>query len=207
MVDQGVEAFTPDALMPSDTVSLDTIRMGRVARAHGLTGELEIRPDWPESRGLLDAEEVVLESADGQRELCKVTRSRQTPKGVLMLLVGIADRDAAEARRGYTVSVPRGALPALAEGEYYLCDLVGLGVFGAEGLVGHVVEIQMYPSVDAVIIQTPAGEWVEQPLLDEWVERVDFAAQRIVLASLGGLIEVPRGSRSADQSSIDSGKR
>jgi 16S rRNA processing protein RimM len=160
-----------------------------------LTGELEIRPDWPESRGLLDTEEVVLESADGQRELCKVTRSRQTPKGVLMLLAGIADRDAAEARRGYTVSVPRGALPTLADGEYYLCDLVGLSVFGAEGLVGTVVEVQMYPSVDAIVIETPAGDWVEQPLLDEWVGRVDLPAKRIVLTSLGGLIEVPRGAR------------
>jgi ribosomal 30S subunit maturation factor RimM len=95
----------------------------------------------------------------------------------------------------------------LAHGEYYLCDLVGLGVFGAEGLVGHVVEVQMYPSVDAVVIQTPAGEWVEQPLLDEWIEQVDLAAQRIVLSSLGGLIEVPRGARPADQSSTDSSKR
>ena len=193
--------------MPPDTSPHDTIRMGRVARAHGLTGELEVRPDWPESRGLLDAEEVVLESADGRRERCKVTRSRQTPKGVLMLLAGITDRDAAEARRGHTVSVPRGALPSLADGEYYLCDLVGLEVFGAEGLIGHVVEVQMYPSVDAVVIQTPAGEWVEQPLLDEWVEHVDLAARRIVLASLGGLIDVPRGARPADQPSTDSEKR
>ncbi len=193
--------------MPPDTSPPNTIRMGRVARAHGLAGEVEIRPDWPESRGLLDADEVVLESADGQRELCKVIRSRQTPKGVLMLLAGIADRDAAEARRGHTVSVTRGALPTLTDGEYYLCDLVGLGVFGAEGLVGHVVEVQMYPSVDAVVIQTPAGEWVEQPLLDEWIEQVDLAGQRIVLLSLGGLIEVPRGARPADQPSTDSGKR
>jgi 16S rRNA processing protein RimM len=169
----------------------DAIRIGRVIRAHGLLGELEVRPDWPDSRGLLDATEVVLESAAGERTLFKVARRRQTPKGTLILLTGIADRDAAEARRGQTVSVPREALPSLGEGEYYLSDLVGLAVSSADGPIGSVVEVQMYPSVDAIVIETPAGERVEQPLLDEWLERVDLVARQITLVSRDGLIEVP----------------
>lgn len=161
-------------------------------RAHGLVGELEVRPDWSDSRGLLDASQVVLESADGGRRLFEVTRARQTPKGTLMLLAGIADRDAAEALRGQTVNVPRDALPSLAEGEYYLCDLVGLSVSWAAGTIGKVVEVQMYPSVDAIVIETPTGDRLEQPLLDQWVERVDLRERTITLASQDGLIEVPR---------------
>jgi 16S rRNA processing protein RimM len=163
-------------------------------RAHGLVGELEVRPDWPDSRGLLDASRVVLESAEGHRAAFQVTRARQTPKGTLMLLAGVADRDAADALRGQTVSVPRDALPSLAEGEYYLCDLVGLSVSSAEGPIGKVVEVQMYPSVDAIVIETPTGERLEQPLLDQWVERVDLREARITLASQDGLIEIPRAA-------------
>lgn len=174
-----------------DRTPVDAIRIGRVVRAHGLLGELEVRPDWADSRGLLDASRVVLESADGRRESFEVTRARQTPKGTLMLLAGISDRDAAEALRGQTVSVPRAALPSLAEGEYYLCDLVGLSVCSAKGPIGSVVEVQMYPSVDAIVIETPTGERLEQPLLDQWVERVDLRERRITLASQDGLIEVP----------------
>lgn len=181
-------------MTPDDTTARDTIRIGRVMRAHGLGGELEVRPDWTDSRGLLDASQVVLESAEGRRQVFKVTRARQTPKGTLMLLDGIADRDAAEALRGQTVSVPRDTLPSLAEGEYYLCDLVGLSVCWAEGPIGEVVEIQMYPSVDAIVIETPTGERLEQPLLDQWVERVDLRERRITLVSPDGLIEVPRGA-------------
>jgi 16S rRNA processing protein RimM len=178
--------------MADDRTPSDTIRIGRVMRAHGLLGELEVRPDWSDSRGLLDASQVMLESAEGRRQSFGVTRARQTPKGTLMLLAGVSDRDAAEALRGQTVSVPRESLPSLAEGEYYLCDLVGLSVCGTDGPIGNVVEVQMYPSVDAIVIETPTGERLEQPLLDQWVERVELKERRITLASQDGLIEVPR---------------
>jgi 16S rRNA processing protein RimM len=109
----------------------------------------------------------------------------------LVRVEGVADRDAAEALAGATVSVLRSDLPPLAEGEYYLCDLVGLDVSGPAGAVGRVIEIQMYPSVDAIVIEGPSGERFEQPLLDQWLERVDVAGGGIQLSSLDGLLEVP----------------
>jgi 16S rRNA processing protein RimM len=166
-----------------------TIRVGRVARAHGVTGELEVRPDWAESRGLLGAKQVVLESDAGALEARVVRGSRRTPKGVLLSLEGIVDRDAAEALRGYTVRVSRDGLPRLAAGEYYLCDLVGASVNAPDGPVGTVVEVQMYPSVDAIVIETADGSFLEQPLLDEWITNVDVESARVELASRDGLIE------------------
>ena len=168
------------------------MRMGRIKRAHGIGGELEVRPDWEHSRGLLAAAEVVLEAESGALETFRVRASRQTPKGVLLRLEGIDDRDAAEARNGNVVRVAREALPELKDGEYYLCDLVGIRVESPEGPVGAVVEVQMYPSVDAVVIEAPDGSRFEQPLLDEWIARVDVPAGEIVLASREGLIEAPR---------------
>ncbi len=151
-----------------------------------------MRPDWEGSRGLLGATDVVLESESGALESFSVRSSRQTPKGVLLRLVGIEDRDAAEARRGNAVRIPREVLPSLKDGEYYLSDLVGAAVESPDGAVGTVVEVQMYPSVDAVVIEAPDGERFEQPLLDEWIARVDVNERRIALCSRDGLIEVPR---------------
>lgn len=175
-----------------------TLRMGRVTRAHGVNGELEVKPDWEHSRGLLAASEVMLESASGALETHRVRASRQTPKGLLLRLEGIDDRDAAEARAGNVVRVAREALPKLKEGEYYLCDLVGVRVASAEGVIGEVVEVQMYPSVDAVVIEAPGGDRFEQPLLDEWIARVDVGAREILLTSRDGLIEAPRGRSARD---------
>lgn len=169
-----------------------TIRIGRVTRAHGVTGELEVRPDWEHSRSLLEAREVVLEALSGELEAHAVRSVRQTPKGILVLLDGITDRDAAEARRGNSVRVSRDLLPSLATGEYYLCDLVGASVDCADGHVGVVTEIQMYPSVDSIVIEAPDGTRFEQPLLDEWIERVDVAQRQVALVSREGLIEEPK---------------
>jgi 16S rRNA processing protein RimM len=173
----------------------DTIRIGRVTRAHGVAGELEVRPDWEHSRGLLEAREVLLESESGEREARAVRSSRRTPKGVLLALEGIVDRDEAEARRGCAVLVRREELPSLADGEYYLCDLIGAQVECPEGPVGLVVEVQMYPSVDALVIEAADGVRFEQPLLDDWIARVEVKARRVVLVSRDGLIETGSKAR------------
>jgi 16S rRNA processing protein RimM len=112
----------------------------------------------------------------------------------LLSLDGIDDRDGAEARRGHAVRVRRELLPKLGDGEYYLCDLIGAEVDSPEGSVGRVVEVQMYPSVDAVVIEAEDGARYEQPLLDEWLARVDVAARRLSLASRDGLIEAPKAA-------------
>jgi 16S rRNA processing protein RimM len=165
------------------------MRIGYVVRAHGLRGELEMRLDWSDSRALSDAREILLTSREGVARPHIVQHARKTPKGIVVQLRGVQDRDAAEAQLGATVSVRRDALPPLAEGEYYLCDLVGLAVSTPEGVVGNVVDVQMYPSVDAIVIETPEGKRVEQPLLSEWIERVDLPGRHILLSSGAGLIE------------------
>jgi 16S rRNA processing protein RimM len=171
----------------------DILWVGYVAKAHGLTGEVEVRPDWAESSSLVEARQLVLEK-EQERRVLDVVRSRKTPKGILVLLAGVSDRTAAEGLRGYRVGVSRGELPGLAEGEYYLSDLVGLEVVGPEGRVGVVLEVQIYPSVDAIVIETTDGGKLEQPLLDEWISNVDLTGRTVVLSSLDGLIEVPRAS-------------
>ncbi len=183
----------------------DSLRIGRVARAHGLRGELEIRLDWSNSRALLDAERLILGLPDGRSELRTIAGTRQTPKGVLIRLEGVDDRDAAEARSGASVSVLRGDLPPLEAGEYYLCDLVGLAVSGPEGPLGRVIEIQMYPSVDAIVIEAPGGGRFEQPLLAEWLERVDVAGGVVTLRTLDGLLELPSVKADDEPAAPDEG--
>ncbi len=176
----------------------ELLRVGRVTRAHGLKGELEVRLDWADSNALLEAERVFLAVPGGKSELRGLAGARQTPKGVLIRVQGVADRTAADEWAGATLSVLRNELPPLAEGEYYLCDLQGLEVLGPDGALGRVVEVQMYPSVDAIVIEAPSGERFEQPLLPHWLSKVDVAAGTVVLSSLDGLLEQPReGERAA----------
>jgi 16S rRNA processing protein RimM len=182
----------------------EQIELGRVSRPHGLRGEIEVRLYWPESTALLEAETVVLSppgatGAEGAQRICRVRYARATPKGVLLCLHEVADRDAAEALKGWAVSLERTVMPPLEPGEYYLCDTVGADVLGPDGTrIGKVGALRLYPSVDALLIEREDGGQAEQPLVEHFVREVDVVQKRIVLASLEGLIEVSAAGAASD---------
>lgn len=165
--------------------------IGRVARAHGLKGELRVEPFFDGSDALEQVDELWLSRQPGSpdgAEAHTVEWARAVPKAYLVKLVGVAERNGAEALKGATVWVERSALPQTDDAEYYLVDLIGAKVSGPEGEIGTVVEIATHPSVDSVVIETPEGKRLEQPLVDDWIARVSVAEKRIELSTLDGLI-------------------
>jgi 16S rRNA processing protein RimM len=166
---------------------LKTLEIGFVERAHGLRGELRVRLHFIGSDALDDAERLTLCKGQRRQEF-EIVAQRRAAAAYLVQLTGVASREEAEKWRGATVEVERAALPPLEPGEYYLADLVGATVRDAEGEIGVVTDIAMHPTVDSVLITTPAGLVLEQPLVDAWLLSVDTAAQVIVLKSRDGLI-------------------
>jgi ribosomal 30S subunit maturation factor RimM len=61
-------------------------------------------------------------------------------------------------------------------------------VVGPEGEVGVVVEIATHPSVDALVIRTPDGRTLEQPLVPAFVARVSVSEKLVELSTLDGLL-------------------
>ena len=163
------------------------LEVGRVSKAHGITGELRIVPHWESSDALERVAELSL-TQDGKRRVFAIERVRAVPRAYLVKLNGVDDRNAAEALHGATVSVPRSALPELAPGEYYLIDLIGAKVKGPDGEIGEVTGIVSHPTVDVVVVRLTDGKSAEQVLSEPWLERVDVAAREIVLSSLDGLM-------------------
>ena len=114
---------------------------------------------------------------------------RRAGKGVLLALKGISTRDAAEQLAGARVCIDRDALPALPSDEYYLVDVIGCQVHGPAGPLGVVQSIATHPTVDALVIATPDGRVLEQPLDDHWIERVSIQERLVILRTLDGLID------------------
>lgn len=164
------------------------LEIGRVARAHGVKGELRIALHWEHSDSLEHVEQVTLRMRDSSERTYEVRGGRAVDRGFLLALAGVHDRDAAEALRGATVAVARSALPPLGEGEYYLCDLVGATVSSPDGFVGEVVEVRVHPSVDTLLVRVPDGGVFEQPLADPWIRAVDVVGRRVELTSADGLV-------------------
>jgi 16S rRNA processing protein RimM len=167
------------------------LAIGRVSRAHGLKGELRVDLFFDGSDALDQVDELWLsrqaETPVGA-ERHVIEEARPVPRAYLIRLTGVVERNAAEALKGSTVWVARSALPASDDSEYYLVDLIGARVTGPEGEIGTVVEIATHPSIDALVIKTPDGRTVEQPLVPDWIARVSVAEKLVELSTLEGLI-------------------
>jgi 16S rRNA processing protein RimM len=157
-----------------------------VARAHGLGGEVRVALHWEASRALFEAERVWLQTTRGW-QIFVVQGARKATKGVLLKLEGVDDRDAAEALRDACVFADRNELPPLEPGEFYLTDLVGAAVLAPDGPVGIVQSVEVHPTVDALVIRTEAGEQLQLPLVEPFIERVDVEAALVVLRNREGL--------------------
>ena len=102
--------------------------------------------------------------------------------GAIARFAGVDDRNAAEAMRGTALTVPRSAMPQLAEGEYYYADLIGLPCVSTLGEpLGTCVAVENFGAGDLLEIERPDGRRFMVPMKLEAVPEWDAA--RIVIAT------------------------
>lgn len=132
----------------------DRVTLAAIAGAHGIGGEVRLKL-FAEGVDSLARHKVVLV---GDREL--TLKSLKAGGGTpIARFAEIGDRTAAEGLRGQLVTVPRSALPALEEGEYYHADLIGLRCENAEGeLLGAVVSVENFGAGDILEIEKTGGK-------------------------------------------------
>jgi 16S rRNA processing protein RimM len=128
------------------------VTLAAIAGAHGVAGEVRLK--------LFGAGVSALSAHksfnDGALTLVKV---RDDGKGGgVARFAESASRADAERLRGTVLTVPRDALPPLADGEFYHADLLGLPVVTDAGnAVGSVLAIENFGATDIVeIVRDPA---------------------------------------------------
>lgn len=175
--DETARSGDGDGRTAGDPSSGKTILLGVITGPHGLRGEVRIRPFTDDPRGLERYRTLLA----GNRTLT-VTRVRAQPNGLIASFAEITDRTTAEQMRGVELSVPREALPAPEEGEFYQADLIGLTAVSPEGEeIGEVVAIPNYGSSDLLEIRTKAGRTHLVPFIDAAVPDVRQDEGRIVV--------------------------
>ena len=110
------------------------ILVGEIMGAFGVRGEVKIRSHTEPETAIFKYQPWLLRDARGGERMLDGVRGRSGAKGVVATLPGVEDRDAAEARRGAEIYVPREALPPPKPGEYYWVDLEGLRVETVGGM-------------------------------------------------------------------------
>ncbi len=150
--------------------------LAAVIGAHGVTGEVRLKL-FGEGVAALAAHKAL---NDGALTLAKVRADGKG--GAIARFAELADRAAAEALRGTLLTVPRSALPPLAEGEYYHADLIGLAAVSDAGEpVGTVVAVENFGAGDILEIQRADTTRFMVPMRADAVHEWD--ADRLVVAA------------------------
>ncbi len=153
--------------------------IGVVVGAQGLRGEVRIKPFTARPEAIAAYGPVTDET--GQRRF-EVTILGQGRAEVIARLSGVGDRDAAKALKGVRLCVPRAALPAPQEEEFYHADLIGLAAERADGSrAGRVAAVLDHGAGAYLEIVEESRRPLIVPFTRKAVPLVDLAAGRLVI--------------------------
>jgi 16S rRNA processing protein RimM len=199
-----------DASVPAGDASAPADRAGppdaflivaRVLRAHGTQGEVacEIVTEFPQrfqrtkrvflcpsaAGGRLEAPQGVSPRPFAVKQ-ARVTSHRGRAE-VIFSLEDVADRDAAEALRGWLVQVPESEAWKLPRGRYYWHQIVGLRVVTTDGdELGTVTEILETGANDVYVVKADGRERLI-PAIKQVVRKISPEQGEMVVSLLPGL--------------------
>ncbi len=172
--------------------------VGRIARTHGLRGEVVVDPetDFPEAR--FQRGRVVYVQRAGRVEALTIASARLhqgRPIVGFEELPSIAD---AEALGRVELRVPDEMLEALPSGTFYRHDLVGCRVVTPDGAaVGEVIDVEGRLAGSRLVIER-GGEMILVPLATDICVRIDPQARTIVIDPPEGLLDLNRRRKMAE---------
>ncbi|TDV39767.1 ribosome maturation factor RimM [Actinophytocola oryzae] len=166
--------------------------VGRVAKAHGISGELavDIHTDEPDERF---APGAVLTARLRDRSVRPVTVStvREHSGRLLIRFDEVPDRNAAELMRGAKLVVDAAELPPSDDPDaFYDHELEGLAVVLVDGSpVGTVGEIARSPGGELLVVRKEDGTEALVPFVRAIVPEVDVKGGRVVIDPPEGLLD------------------
>lgn len=168
---------------------MELLEIGRIIRAHGLTGRIKVL-SYLESQDVLDNLAEVSVGRRAQEAMAFPLDSIQTGRECFILkLGGIEDKDAASRLVGSSVWMPSEKMKKLPDGEYYWREIIGLEVFTEEGRsLGRVESVFPTGSNDVYVCRGNAKE-ILLPAIDDVVRKIDMGRGRMVVRLLKGLAD------------------
>jgi 16S rRNA processing protein RimM len=161
-------------------VAQDRIDLAAITGAHGVAGEVRLKL-------LGEGIEALRQHASFNDGALTLEKLRPDNKGgAIARFAQVRGRTEAEKLRGTVLSVPREALPGLAEDEYYHADLIGLGVETDAGeRLGTLIAVHNFGATDIVeIALDPPPEKGQKTLMVPMTRQavIEWDAIRLVIS-------------------------
>ena len=142
------------------------LETGEIVNTHGIRGEVKLLPWADDPEFLLEFDEVYIDGRTYEIESARVQKTC-----VLMKFKGINTVEDAIKLRGKVVSIDRTDIE-LAEGSYFIADLIGLPVFADGVEIGKIKEVLTPPGNDVYVVRGKHEYMI--PVVQEFVLDVDL---------------------------------
>jgi 16S rRNA processing protein RimM len=179
----------PEPRIPSpDWESM--VLVGRIARPHGIRGQVIVAPDTDFVEERFRAGAVLWTRSERGDEMLKVGSARLQNGRAVIQFEGFSSIEDVERLAGHELRVPEDALQPLAEGVYYVHDLVGCVVETTSGeRVGEVKRVDGGAGASVLSVAGARGE-VLVPLAADICTEIDVGNRRIRINPPEGLLEL-----------------
>lgn len=160
-------------VQPGVSTPDDLVTVGHVLGAYGIQGWVRVRPYSAEADALLATKAWWIDRAGTSKQDIEVMQSKSHGGDVVARLMGVADRNAAEALKGSVVHISRKHFPALDDNEFYWVDLIGMVVENLQGEQLGVVSDMMDNGAHPILKVTKVAQEGEAPVPEQLIPFVD----------------------------------
>ncbi|MEM7642382.1 MAG: ribosome maturation factor RimM [Pseudomonadota bacterium] len=168
----------------------DHVCLGAITGSYGVRGEARVKSFCADPSAIGDYGPLT----DDQGRSYKLTVIRPVKGGYAVRLSGVPHKEAADALRGQRLWVPRTALPATDDDEFYHSDLIGLTAVDTGGAdLGRVHAVHDHGAGDLLELRPKGGAPVLVPFTKAIVPTVDLGARRLVVDPPEGLFDTDAG--------------
>lgn len=170
-------------------MSESIVQVGKIARAHGLKGEVYVFPLTDFKERFEEGSTLILTPSLLKTTHLKVEYVRYGPKFITVKFFDVNDRNQAELLSGAFLGIAsekRGRPPKDA---YWIDEIIGLKVFDLTGnLIGQVTEILESQANDIYVVSHDEKRYLV-PAVKEIIRRVDIKDGSIIIDPPVGLLE------------------
>jgi 16S rRNA processing protein RimM len=174
-----VETAGPDPNTPPDETRL---AVGVVVGTHGVNGELKVKLSTDDPERLMMIKRIFVGDEEAPRRLQGV---RFHSGMALLTIVGVRNREEADALRGEKIRISGKDTRPLEAGEFYYYQLVGLVAYDEEETkLGTVVDIIETGTNDVLVIKSDTAEELLIPNHPDFVPAIEPEKGRLTVKPL-----------------------
>jgi 16S rRNA processing protein RimM len=162
----------------------ELIAIGQVRKPFGLKGHCYADGFGRALAGLSSSCMVLLGQSELQTRPVVISEIKASPRGYVLRFEGSESRDSAESLRGEFIFLEKTELSPLKDNEYYHYELEGMKVVtsGTSKPVGVVMEVQNFPTMDALNVRKEDGSMVLIALGKGIIEKIDRDNECVIVS-------------------------